>query len=445
MSNRIEPLFANSNISTGLDPNKPATVDELTIKTNYRDTGAVSEITIGTNYGTMRGFSDENVIGASNQLPVSISQDDMANPKKQLLVPALENNTSKPSNQLPVVASQDNTIKSEKQLAISAANVLATKFDNRQISFHPTDFVSVSDLPNPVETLVIDPYNFSHFQLYVKNKLCYDSAPIATAKVLKTEVRVAYRIDIWTLMEQRSVKWEERPYDGESVPGKPLGNLRELKNLPFDPPQTDIERTITQSCPLEETERKVTCNLCSGKGKLQCTSCYGQGYVIARNSGNTQCSRCHGAGKLDCKKCKGSGSLITWAVLTCKWDTIHSKSCCQNTFLPEDMILKRLKKKTFFDDDREWNGSLFLTNYGTLYERISACIPPDLAKKFGQDIQKQYQTHLARLRESMLIPRLKCLIRQVDIIETDYQLEGYVNKSDRHNGEYPAITLKEKK
>jgi len=120
--------------------------------------------------------------------------------------------------------------------------------------------------------------------------------------------------------------------------------------------------------------------------------------------------------------------------LTVEWNTKKTVSPYQNTFLPEKKIRRRLKKKIFFDADREWDNHIFLTNYPNLYETIAICSPPNLAKKFGQDIQKQYQTHFAALKPSQKMRKMKILIRKVDIIETDYQLEGYTNKSGTHKG-----------
>ena len=430
MTNRIVPIFSNKHLSTVPDPNSEVTVEETSIKINYRETGTVAEYTVKTNQGVIRGFSEGNMIDSNNQLPEFSSQDHIIKGSDQQSIAAPEVAAINSNNTLPVVAAQDRTIMPSNQLPAVP------------VSFHTADFVPVVGSFNQLPTLPADPYDISHFQLYVKNKFCYNSAPVAKARIVKAQERVGYRVDIWTLMERRTVKWEERPYRGESTPGKLLPDIFNLQDLPFDTPETVIKGNQKVACPLEDTQRKVACNSCTGKGKMSCDSCYGHGHVIPRNNNRTQCSKCHGQGTLNCTKCMGSGSLLTWAVLTVEWNTIDTKACYQNTFLPEKMILTRLKKSILYDDDLEWNNSLFLTNFGTLYETILARSPEDLAKRFGQDIQKQYQTHYARIKDQMIIRRMKCLIRQVDIIEMEYQLEGYTNKSEQHSGKCHSTTTK---
>ncbi|CAF0721831.1 unnamed protein product [Adineta steineri] len=417
--NKIVPLFPSNALPSSSDSNQPADIRELKIITNYRETGTDSKYEVKTNQGNIKGFSETDANGSTNQLY-------MVGP---LGTPVSLN------NQGSVPVSQDITIHSNNQIAISAVNALVVKTVEPAPYTSATTLIPLPDKPYTVATLPSDPFNFSYFQQHVKSKLCYNSDPIDTAMVTKSQDRVAYWAEIWTLMEYRSVKTEERPYKGESVGGQVVGNLFDLKDLPIQTPQTDIEGTRETSCPLVNTQRKVICSQCNGKGKQQCASCAGQGHLIPCGCGNdTQCSTCHGTGNLNCTKCVGACFLLRWEVLTIKWETIQTVSPYQNTFLPKRKIRFRPKKKVFFDADHDWTNHIFLTNYPDLYETIATHTPPDMAKKFGQDIQKQYQTHYARLKPSTIMRKMKILIRQVNIIEVDYQLEGYTNKNGTHKG-----------
>ena len=430
MSSQEVLIVPNSFLSAVSDPNQAVMVKEKTMKTVHRDTGTTSDYTMNTNAGTIRGFSDKYLTDSNNQLAVPATQDGTVESSDQKSVVASQNAAIIANGGLPVGAAGDKIIISPNQLPAVP------------VQFQTTDFVPIVGRLNQTSTLPAEPYSLSHFQLYVKDKSCYNATPVADAKIVQAQERVAYRVDMWTLMEHRSVEWKERPYRDEPAPGQPLLDIFNVKDLPFETPGTIIKGTPKLSHPLEYTQRKITCTSCTGKGRTPCGSCYGQGQGILRNNQTTQCSKCRGQGTLNCTKCIGSGFLLTFAVLTVEWNTIHTEACYQNTFLPEKFILNRLKKSVFYDEDYEWNNSLFLTGYGTLYETIGARSPPDLAKKFGQDIQKQYQTHFARLKDQMMICRIKCLIRQVEIIETDYQLEGYINKSERHSGKYHSAIMK---
>ena len=446
MSSQEILIVPNSFLSAVADLNQPVMVKEKTMKTVHRDTGTTSECTVSTNVGTIRGFSDKNGTDSNNQLAVPIIQEDTVESNNQLAVPATLDDTVESSDQKSVVASQNAAMNFNDLLPVVAVRdkiiISRNQLPAVPVQFQTTDFVSIVGRLDQTSTLPADPYSLSHFQLYVKDKACYNATPVTNAKIVQAQERVAYRVDLWTLMEHRSVEWKEKPYRGESATGQPLLDIFNLKDLPFETPATVIRGTQKVSHSLEYTQRKIACTSCTGKGSAPCGSCYGQGHVIPRCNQRTQCSKCHGQGTLNCTKCKGSGFLLTLAVLTVEWNTIHTEACYQNTFLPEKLILKRLKKSVFYDEDYEWNNSLFLTGYGTLYETIGARSPPDLAKKFGQDIQKQYHTHFARLKKQMIIRRMKCLIRQVEIIETDYQLEGYINKSEQHSGKYHSAITK---
>jgi hypothetical protein len=294
-----------------------------------------------------------------------------------------------------------------------------------------TDFVQGPVVKRGPIVVVENLDSFDNFKRYIKGKFCYDSTPLDQAVVVGKKNRKAFRVDMWTLMEHRSVEWKTRPYRNESVPSKGVDNVFDWTNFSFDTPPTIISKDRIRSHVLTDTQRKTMCSLCNGQGKQHCTSCNGVGN-IASGPRSTRCSRCHGAGKLNCAQCAASGHLLSWAVMAIKWHTIHSVGVYQNTFLPEEIIRRIPNKSIFYENDMKWTNDVFLLHYGNLYKTITENSPVD----FGLGIQQQYQDyHLAKLENSMIIRQLKCLIREVDIIETDYKLDGYVNTSEQNKGE----------
>ncbi|CAF0947772.1 unnamed protein product [Adineta steineri] len=416
---QVAPLSPSAALPSSPGSNQPAQITELIIIKDYRETGIVSTYKISTDQGTIKGFSETDANGSTNHHSIVDSSQIPIN---------LNNQTSAP-------VSQGNTTHSNNPIGMSAVNNRVTKTTEPAPVRSGVDLIRLPDGSYTVATLPSDPSNLLHFQQQVKSKFCYNSGPIDTATFIKSQQRIAYWVEMWTLMEHRSVKTEERPYKGESASGQAAGNIFDLKNLPIQTPQTNIKGTQKTSCPLVNTQRKVICGQCNGRGKQQCASCAAQGHLIPNaNNNNTQCTTCRGTGNLNCTKCVGACFLLRWEVLTIEWNTKQTVSAYQNTFLPEKKIRFRPKKKVFFDADHDWNNFVLLTNYPDLYETIAIRTPPDMARKFGQDIEKQYLTHYAALKPSIIMRQMKILIRQVDIIEIDYQLEGYTNKNGTHKG-----------
>ncbi|CAF1341671.1 unnamed protein product, partial [Rotaria sordida] len=60
----------------------------------------------------------------------------------------------------------------------------------------------------------------AEFRQYVNSKLCYHPAALADASVVRQTKKEAYQIDIYTLMEERSMEWKQSPYDNENCPAQ---------------------------------------------------------------------------------------------------------------------------------------------------------------------------------------------------------------------------------
>jgi hypothetical protein len=232
-------------------------------------------------------------------------------------------------------------------------------------------------------------------------------------------------------MEHRSVKECTKPYDDyEVTPGKDIGNLFDWDDFPFDTPSTVIEGQRNKSHPLAETQRKVACPSCDTKGKEPCSSCNGQGKIRANNQ-LSQCSRCRGKGEVKCNRCAASGYLLAYYEMKITWETLHSVRWYQNSFLPEKIIRQMPDKDIFYEANLNWTNDIFLTSYGNLFQTIVE----DSPYRFEKHVQQQYQDgHFSKLKDATLMRRLKFLIRYINIKQTDYVLDGYINKEDRNKG-----------
>ena len=277
---------------------------------------------------------------------------------------------------------------------------------------------------NNEPTVSIDVDTFDHFKGFIKSKSCYNATPLNSVRPMDEKKCIAFQVDMWTLMEQRSVEWKTEAYRSESTPAEPLGNIFGWKedNL-SEPPKTNLAKEITRTGRLRKTQKKILCTSCQGEKGMRCHSCHGQN--------SARCSTCQGSGKLKCKTCLGTGILLQYASMKISWKTIHSVDTYQNTYLPMKRITKVTNKTIFREYDQEWLNSMFLLNYSTLFDDIARYSPVD----FRKDIQQQYQDyHYAKVDPSTIIRRVKILIRSLDILQVDYQLEGFVSDSNRHKG-----------
>jgi hypothetical protein len=326
--------------------------------------------------------------------------------------------------------SQNIIINSGREVALTGSKQVVIASDNLPVQYDPTDFVEIPTGPSMPP--VADPTSFDHFKRYVNSKFCYNSSILDTAIVLERTPCMAFQVDIWTLMEHRSVEQRSKPYRGESVPGKTVGNIFDWKGSLFEPPSTILQNKRVKLQPLTETQQKVKCPSCNTKGKQLCSSCGGLGIVV-KNQKINHCSLCHGTGEISCSRCASTAYLLTYDEMKLTWHTLHSVSYYQNSFLPEKLIRQMPNKPIFFDDNRDWTNDIFLTSYGDLFQFLGEHSP----FHFEKGIQQQYQDeHFIKLKESTAIRRLKCLIRCINIQETDYKLEGYLNKTERKKSKH---------
>ena len=294
-----------------------------------------------------------------------------------------------------------------------------------------TEFVGVLKTDGPSIKPVSDPLNFEHFKNYVKGKSCYNASILDQAKPSENRVAVAFEVDLWTLMETRSFKYYQRPYNGEKALGYPDGD-------PFDYPLPDSQHIRTDNYnpkpaeyPIERTQKKLSCEKCSSQGKLICPTCFGhKGQVIGGTT--LPCTKCSASGYLQCKECNGSGYFLHWAVLVVKRKVLHSAGYYQNTFLPKDIIRKMPNKFTLFDEEKKWTNSIFITDFTHLCDIISQ----QCRLNFIKDLQQQYQDqHIIKIDGSTTIIQLRCSIRGIPVLEIDYELPDFINESKRNTGQ----------
>ncbi|CAF3286972.1 unnamed protein product [Rotaria socialis] len=408
ISNAANEQSSHINVSSS----EPITISECSVQKTIGPTGSTMKYEITTNKGIIRASERTEVSG-----------------------PQIDN--SKQISNIPIVAVEDDETEPSREVATANPTTTAIVPRQSQIPLRGIDFV-----PIPMQQVVslafpIDPYSFDHFRKYIGSKLCYNAAPLDQSKIIKTQERVAYRVDIWTLMENRTLEWTTKPYRDEDTPNRTVGNIFDWDDISFDCPRADVEGIVKKSYPLEDTQAKIVCGFCRGQGAQKCAQCYGQGHFIPQNGYSTRCLACNGQGTLSCVHCDRSGFLLKVATLKFEWESINSVNCYQNTFLPDKLIRLRRNKPVVFDGAIKWNSSMVLTNFPELIETLQGQTPGDLSDKLIKDIQKQYLTHYIRLKkptQSNRITKIKCLVRQVDVIEIDYRLDGYINKVGRNKG-----------
>ncbi|CAF3924966.1 unnamed protein product, partial [Rotaria magnacalcarata] len=412
MASNISSADNEQSSPTNVSNSEPITISEYSIEQTIGPTGSTMKYEITTNKGIIQSTERTEVSG-----------------------PQIGN--SKQISNIPIVAIEDDETEPSREVATVNPMSTAIVPSQPQIPLRGIDFVSTPMQQVVSLTFPMDPYSFDHFKQYIGSKLCYSAAPLDQSKLIKTQERVAYRVDMWTLMENRTLEWTTKPYRGEDTPNLAVENLFQWEENSFVYPRTDVEGIVKKSYPLEDTQTKIMCGFCRGQGAQKCARCYGQGHLIPQNGYSTRCVACNGQGKLNCTHCDGSGLLLKVATLKFEWESISSVSCYQNTFLPDKLIRLRRNKAVVFDSDIEWKSSMVLTSFPGFIETIQERTPGDFSDKLIKDIQKQYQTHYIQLKkptQSNRITRIKCLIRQVDVLEVDYRLDGYINKVGRNKG-----------
>ena len=264
---------------------------------------------------------------------------------------------------------------------------------------------------------------------YVKDKLCYHPAALANASVISQAKKEAYQVDIYTLMEERSIEWKEQPYANENHPAENV----QLFDDHFDIPSTNLESKQSYHADIMRSQNKIPCHGCEGLGHKKCTACFGSGKSVLSSKGQP-CSACGGNGLQGCKRCDLCGNLLRWARVTANFYTVHSTAYYQNTFLPENRIRKSLSKQPFFNKDEEWATEKQFVGFAS---SLSLCdtIKKSSAVEYWLAVEEQYMNkHIKKIKTNTKIRRMQIKIDKLSIIETDYSLEPYVNKRDPSKG-----------
>lgn len=286
----------------------------------------------------------------------------------------------------------------------------------------------------PVTTRDFDA--FEHFKNYIREKFCYHTIPFEKATLLETHKRIAYQVDMWTLMEKRTPIWCTRAYRGEKTLGKNVDDIFLWSNDAWQTPSTSLDGSASRTYDVEESMSKISCSTCGGTGQVFCTSCHGTGRRLADKGISTTCSRCNEKGRAPCKLCEQSGYLLRYLALKFDWYGLHSVGVYQNSFLPEKNVRRVQKKPIFYECDASWSNDPFLIDYGNLLKRIQE----NAAFDFVPFVHEQYQqNHFSKLPKSVMIAKMKVLIRTLDINEVEYQLEGYINSNERHAGKWSRL------
>ncbi|CAF1514945.1 unnamed protein product, partial [Didymodactylos carnosus] len=285
-----------------------------------------------------------------------------------------------------------------------------------------------------------------YFKRYIDSKWCYHSSAVATATIIDVQDKFAFQIDIWSLIEQRWLDWDENPYRGEETPNEPVGDIWSFH---FNVPITIIEGKRTDYINLYHTQDKTICLSCDGAGIRTCSSCDGAGHIdcnVCKRSGTqangekcsncdgrgiTQCSSCGTTGKQNCSRCDTVGWLLRWAVIRVKWFTIHSVLYEQNSTLPEKRI-RKAPKTDFCTRDIPWSTDYTLDNYSDLFKYIQQYSPIQFQNHITEEYQKKHLSKADRSDRKMV--KLSCSISQIPVKEILYTTGNHINKADPKKG-----------
>ena len=284
---------------------------------------------------------------------------------------------------------------------------------------------------------------------YVKSKACYHPTALENAKVTNMDQGCrAYHIDLWTLVEYRELTQAYRPYNGEITPNQPVGDKWAYA---FQQPSTIIKQKHTEVRDLEHTRRRAVCSQCNGAGRCVCHSCNGQvgrpcHYCKNRPANSAvhqpclhchgsriiRCNACNNSGVASCPRCQAHGQLLQWYQVLVEWSTIHSTTYQANTALPPKVIRDAPAKQSYWSIDQKWSyGESFDNHFQNVFKKQNTSYPVKL-NEISADFNKN---HLLKVDDEARIVRIKWDIKKLDIIEIEYEVKGYENKTNPHLGE----------
>ncbi|CAF1251400.1 unnamed protein product [Adineta ricciae] len=215
---------------------------------------------------------------------------------------------------------------------------------------------------------------------YVQSKICYHPSALMNANVTNVNTKAAaYQIDLWTLIDRRTIEQQGRPYNGENTPQE---QLRDPWSYDFGRPAIVLENRQKSVHDLMQTSWKAVCSKCNGHGMHNCAFCHGRGRracTHCRTTGNStqhahqctschgthtvKCSNCRGHGKVSCARCNRRGVLLHWHRLTIEWYTLHSVSYQSNTPLPVKKIKQAPGKQNYLSFEQGWSQTAQFDQY----------------------------------------------------------------------------------
>ncbi|CAF2069215.1 unnamed protein product [Rotaria magnacalcarata] len=281
----------------------------------------------------------------------------------------------------------------------------------------PVDENSNSDVPSTPGENTSDDVLLRYFLKYVRGKTCYDQHAAHEAKIISRTQKAAFESEIWTLIEKRSINWEEIPDDGDDAQGEAVGKIFEKYH--YNSPDTTLNKLQRGGELLRNTRKKDLCPDCHGNGKIQCFLCSGSGTSFGK-----KCPKCSGQSFSYCKRCATKGNIIRTARMSIEWRTIYSHECHENTFLPDDLIKKAEFKTELVNNEEFCKDNSLDATFPHLRLEIQKVSPVN----FAPFLQKQFtDRHKKEVDESTKIRKIRCSIKMANVLEVRYQSDTYTN------------------
>lgn len=163
--------------------------------------------------------------------------------------------------------------------------------------------------------LEIKPYNNNERIISALNEFSnsFINSPISDlgdkVQIQNAESIPIYSINVNSKIEIRKIQKKEE-LKTNHIRNRVNGNAN-IWDISID--NIELESKGEYNATIIGTEHSLNCERCNGLGKIDCTSCKGQGDSICKNCkgfGKTDCRKCNTEGYIQCKECKGKGEIL---------------------------------------------------------------------------------------------------------------------------------------
>ena len=234
-------------------------------------------------------------------------------------------------------------------------------------------------LPPSVDSALLNPFHIPNISTseaqslvrsHVKSKFCWGKKAAEELSINHITMKPSYHYHLDTFTEKRETVWKFEPSPGDS--NCPTFNQSAPRpwDVPVPPDYNFVDGSKKVEVPNTSTIRR--CDDCLASGRINCSSCFGQGTGVCffcsgvgirtgetaasgrclqcSGSGRVKCHPCNGSGKVTCGKCDGASYLRWYVELTVTWKNYEENFISGSSGLKSKHILKVKGIKTFLEE-----------------------------------------------------------------------------------------------